>query len=278
MAAEIIGAGRVPCGARARVLVLFLVSVLRASAWGAPTISIEPAVLTVDPSDLFGLRIMVDAEADTFSNFDVVVRIDPGRVEFVEALEGSLYVNSGYNTWFEFEEESTGVWEVFDVIFPAGSFLVAPGELARLRLRALADGCSAIEFLSVALKDIDRLPIEPVETENGLVRIGSFSAVPDAETAQGRGGLGAPYPNPTRGPVRIAWFSPTEVFFPPPFVGVYDLRGRIVGEAEIVSPGRPSWFFWNGRDLSGVEVPAGVYFFRARCGLSSAARRIVILR
>jgi hypothetical protein len=257
---------------------LLLLLLVPARAPAVPTISIEPSLITVAAMEVFDLQIAVDAEADTFSNFDVVVRFDPGRIELVTVLEGSLYVNSGHSTWFVFEEESTGVWEVFDVIFPAGSFLVAPGELARLRLRALADGCSSIEFLSAALKDIDRLPIEPLATRGGLVRIGNFSAVPEAEGASGRFALGFPYPNPTRGSIRIEATVPRGAFVEPPPVGVFDLAGRLIGEARIAARGDPLVYFWDGRERAGVHASPGVYFARSIGGPSSVSRRIVIVR
>jgi N-acetylneuraminic acid mutarotase len=60
---------------------------------------------------------------------------------------------------------------------------------------------------------------------------------------------------------------------------VFDLNGRLVAELS-AGPlgGGQHELAWNGRDLSGARVGAGVYLFRLEAGTESATRRVVVVR
>jgi hypothetical protein len=66
----------------------------------------------VEPADQFGPQLWITAEADTISDYDIILRFDPQALSLVEAIERSLYVKSG----FEAEKESPDTWEVFHAL------------------------------------------------------------------------------------------------------------------------------------------------------------------
>jgi len=56
---------------------------------------------------------------------------------------------------------------------------------------------------------------------------------------------------------------------------IYDINGRLVHRFAIDGNDRQ---FWNGFDMNGRGVGAGVYFLRVRGGGAEATARIVVLR
>lgn len=251
--------------------------------WGfspaAPVVSIEPAVTIVDPIDLFELTVWIDAGVDTISNFQVIFDYDVSVIEFQEAIEGSLYTSSGNQTWFYFNETPPGTVEVFDVIFPAMSFVLPPGELVRLRFRAVADGVTVIRIFSIDVQDILRNPLTDVSTQNGTVCVG------DASTGVGRGEwggqrweIGYPFPNPTRNESRILLIPPPSGHRSSIRIGMYDVAGRLVREL-LPSPAFSSGeLLWDGRDGRGNPVSPGVYFFRLDTEVESVTRKVILVR
>jgi hypothetical protein len=200
-------------------------------------------------------------------------------IEFLTASEGSLYTHllPGFWTWFGVEEESLGTWEVFDIVFPSGSYVVAPGELAVFSFRALADGHSPIHFLSVSVKDIDRYPLDPLEWEDGCVYVGPFSSVVLEEDASSQWRLGSPVPNPFRTETSVWFTRPSESCPGDCRLGIYDVRGRLVrgllGETE-----QSGEIVWNGRSDRDVTLPSGVYFFRLETSREVLCRKVILAR
>lgn len=96
----------------------------------------------------------------------------------------------------------------------------------------------------------------------------------DAATA--RPGLKAPMPNPSAGPVRVAFRldRPASV----------DLRVFGVDGREVATLARGTWdagnheVAWSGRDARGTRVRAGVYVIRYAAGGVAEARRVVRLK
>jgi len=259
------------------ILLLCAITVLvpvRAARAG-PEVSTAPVCSVVDRDDEFDVRILVNAEAETISTFQVVIRFDPDVIEWLGADEGSLYVNSGYTTWFVSEEESTGVWEVWDVVFPGGSFVVAPGELTTIRFRALADGYSDLEFLTAEVCDIERYPLENLAARDGAVCVGDVSTgVGSGRPPPERIRLVGPVPNPAREGTRL-FFSPAPAGGVGPFrYAVFDARGRAV--ASGTGAGRS--FSWDGRNGRGERAAPGVYFIRLLAAGESFTRRMVLIR
>ncbi|MFH1681447.1 MAG: hypothetical protein ABIH26_12505 [Candidatus Eisenbacteria bacterium] len=256
----------------------FLVLGLPLRAWAVPTVSIEPVGTIVDPGEEFEVRIMISAEAETISTFDVVYRFNPDVLEMVAAYEGSLYANCPWTTWFVAEEESLGTWEVWDVIFPGGTYVVAPGELARLRFRAKAKGYSDLEFLSAGVCDIERYPLDPLDWEDAFVCVGGGTGLEGGSRPDRLWQLGPPFPNPTRGGTTVPLIGPGPGIPGPIWLVIFDGRGRIVRELCGLSGSASSGLHWDGRDTRGNEVPAGVYFIRFGTPAEAGARKVVVIR
>jgi hypothetical protein len=87
--------------------------------------------------------------------------------------------------------------------------------------------------------------------------------------------LGAAYPSPTSGSASIPFSLGRGGHVR---LAVYDVAGRLrrLILDQRVEAGAHS-ARWDGRDLAGQRVPAGVYFFRLETGDLSASRRLAIL-
>jgi len=260
------------------IFLLFLLR-LTGAASASPLVSIEPAVTLVDPDDLFEVALYIDDGVDTISNFQVRFDFPTGLLQFQEAIEGSLYTASGNQTWFYFDESPPGTVEVFDVIFPAMSFVLPPGELARLRFRALAEGVAEIRFLSVDLRDILRDPIPGVLTRGGSVCIGTGTTGLDSPRPdRPEWMLAPPSPNPARGGTRIRLFRPPASAGMSCRLGLFDPRGRLVRSLEGPAGSGFAELFWDGRNERGDAASPGVYFVRLETPNRTLSRKVIVVR
>lgn len=79
------------------------------------------------------------------------------------------------------------------------------------------------------------------------------------------------HPNPTTGEVRITWSAGEGVATAT--ARVFDVAGRQVRQLDARSSGVDSWVAqWDGTNVHGETVPAGVYFVGVSAGASPAAR------
>jgi hypothetical protein len=111
--------------------------------------------------------------------------------------------------------------------------------------------------------------------------LGSSDAPEDAGAP--RAGRLSAYPNPANGPVRIDWSadarSTRSVSTRSAQLAVLDAQGRLVAMLRAADGSEgPSQAVWDGRDLAGRLVPAGVYLLRMDSGGVIATRRVVIAR
>ncbi|MGD9403397.1 MAG: hypothetical protein PVF95_14155 [bacterium] len=258
------------------VFLVFLLLTLPSAAGAVPVVYCEPETSTVDSAEVFQVGVMVD-QLDTLSNYQIIFTYDYTVLEFVDAYQGSLYANSGLQTWFTVEEESLGTWEVFDVIFPALTYLLPPGELCRLEFKALKTGFSPIEFISVALTDRYREGIAPLTWRDGFIVVGDLAGV-EGGASRAMPPIGFPQPNPTRGAVTVPLCLCGKDRNCGITVGIYDTRGSFVaGLADRVGI-TGTGLVWDGCDSDGRKVPAGIYYMRANWPEINAARKIVIIK
>ena len=86
--------------------------------------------------------------------------------------------------------------------------------------------------------------------------------------------VGQPYPNPFNHLIRtpISLSGRQEIIFE-----VYNILGQNVYSAE-PHIGRKGHLDWDGRSLSGGELPSGIYFFRFNQSGRSVTRRVMLLK
>ncbi len=86
-----------------------------------------------------------------------------------------------------------------------------------------------------------------------------------------------PFPNPTTGATVIRYVVQSDHRWA--FVDVFSLDGRLV-KSLFCGPRQAGGYTarWDGTDSDGENVAGGVYFIRARIGMSELERKIVVLR
>lgn len=141
---------------------------------------------------------------------------------------------------------------------------VAPTSQVKLRFVAADEGGYSIVEAAVddiTVYDAATLPV---------------GASPDPGEAPSRLRLRGPWPNPAAGAVRAVLTSPRRGRAE---AEVLDLQGRKVATVfdGPIEPGSRV-IEWNGRDVGGGRVGAGIYFLVARAGGASATARFVVVR
>jgi hypothetical protein len=260
---------------RMRFIACVIVTVLMAgSAWPAPTVYFEPAVMEVEQGQVFSVGVRVDAGADTLTCFLVEFMFDSSVIELLSAEEGTMFAESGHATMFAWDQHSPGLHSCNDVTLGFDAFVLCPGELIHLEFYAVAEGATPLSITGIDLRDIERLRILPVFTEGGSVTVGPGTGVPDDE-------LVAPdvrcYPNPFSDRVVIELHSGTVTGTVR--MAIHDVTGRVVARpAAAPSKSGFSLGLWDGTGHDGRPLPGGVYFVVADGPTGEARERVTLVR
>jgi hypothetical protein len=227
----------------------------------------------VQPNQQFDLSFRVGACADSIASFQLYMSFDPSKVQLLQATEGTLYSQSGYMTWFISEQVSPGFWHFFDTVFGAGTHVTPPGELLRLRFKALTPGHTQAHVDTIRMTDVrrDALPVSGFQH-------GEIFVVPTAGVVDDPGAglwLGPATPNPFAGAVEIPFAAPASRG--PLAAAVYDARGRLVADLDAGASGVGT-LVWDGRCADGREAPSAVYFVRVSAGDVEARASVVKVR
>jgi len=106
----------------------------------------------------------------------------------------------------------------------------------------------------------------------------STVAVPAPDAAPRTLELAMPSPNPARGPVAIAFGVPADRMGAPLDVAVFDAAGRRVRTlAHGPAQAARTTLRWDGRDVHGARVHAGLYFVRLEAGAGPLTRKLIVL-
>jgi hypothetical protein len=182
-----------------------------------------------------------------------VVRTDSSGAEIWSEVYGGAFGDAGYSV----QEISAGKYIVAG---SATSFGADMNDMFLMRLK---------EFKWKA-KD-KKLPLPPTPGPGNRESVVAFS-----KEVSGRLVLHSSTPNPSSGETVIRFDLPQtgEVE-----LGILDVEGRLVRElvGEVRPPG-PYSVVWDGRDLSGAEVSAGIYFVHLESGGTVATGKVVIAR
>ena len=83
-------------------------------------------------------------------------------------------------------------------------------------------------------------------------------------------------PNPARDGMRFAWDSPAGR--EPAEIRIFDVHGRLVRALRADDSGARREISWDGRDRSGEQLPAGVFYARLTTGVGAVTRALQIVR
>ena len=134
-------------------------------AAGDPLVSFEPLRTHVVPGDLCTLQVVVDDAVDSLSCMDIFIAFDTSLVECTAALEGALYKQVGYPSFFRWKLVAADTADAVDCFLGYRSYFLTPGELVSFVFRAKKIGISHVCFTQARLWDIDRVEFSPAMGE-----------------------------------------------------------------------------------------------------------------
>jgi len=234
---------------------------LAAGAGAAPEVAVSPASLSVTVGTEFDLSLVANAELPPLSCYAITVEYDDTQLELVSGQEGDLFAGSGLPTFFSQEADGDDdVWT--NCVLGFGTSVAPPGELVRLRFRALKDGVTDVVLADLVLRDVDRATIPGVGAVHGQVTAGATATPPPVLAAALRM---VAFPNPSSGPVRLdleldrakaeGFAGDARDLLEAGTITLFDLSGRRVRRLTPAAGGGQ----WDGRDAQGRRVASGTY-------------------
>ncbi len=217
----------------------------------------SPPDTTIEPGATTRISIMLD-DAIYFRTIELTVTYDSTLIRSLDGSPGTLFSDSGFFIWDDFEDDVPGEWHGFAIVMGAIDSLSGPGELFSWEVEGLIEGTSPIIAIETDLFEPNANKIPDVGLDPTTLRVRwAPTAVHDLPRMQNELDI---YPNP---------FNPgTQIRFDLPDAGrvvlsVYDARGRRVatlhdGQADA----GPFTVNWNGKNDNGLAQPGGVYLFR----------------
>jgi hypothetical protein len=253
------------------LLALGAVAGLPTAARAGMHVSLEPDSVTVQPGDTLTVKLSVFAEESQFNGFDAFVGFDPARFEFVSSSLadqlGPVMTGVCDNFFHQFVAHPSSV-EIHLSMLCAGTFASGPGEIYRVRLRALAaTGPTTLVWQTGTEFYRAGFFVRPVEAIPMAVFVQDLAAVPPPTTRTGVS-LDTPRPNPYRGggPVTLGFSlqGAASVGFT-----ILDPQGRRVAARALGELGAGAHSFaWTG-----LRLAPGRYLVELRSGTSIQAAR-----
>jgi len=226
------------------------------------------------PGEECELSLRVGACDDSIAGYQLYMSFDPGVVELVLAEEGSLYVESGFPTFFTEEEEYPGFWHFFDTVFGEGTYVSPPGELLHLTFRAVDYGQTEALMDTIKMSDVRRESLSVDSFENGWIFVVPATGVPDENVVEPR--IGRIAPNPFTGETWIQYSVPTS--FTGWTIEIFSASGRCVGVFDLPLGVLDGEIKWDGRSTEGYELPSSVYYVRLTGEAGESLSRVAKLR
>jgi hypothetical protein len=278
--------------ARAVSCVLLMSAALAASSlWGPasadagalaasnPTVSFVSPAHCVEPGALCTLQVIVDDGVDSLSCMDISIVYDPTLVECMNVLEGRLFKQAGYPTFFTWERVPPDTVNAIDCLLGYQSFFRPPGELARFVFKGKTPGICPVSFTAIRLWDIDRIELSPVA--GAPVSIVVCSSTGNDAPIPAVGAL-RNYPNPFNPSTVLTLWLPgadgrpvkSEVL-----LDIFSVSGekvRALYAGALVSGANE--FVWDGRDDRGAVVATGVYIGVARTERGVFKHKMIVIR
>ncbi len=264
---------------RARAVWVWATYVLIASlpvvAAAGTHVYFEPSqTMLLAPGEECELSLRVGACDDSIAGYQLYMSFDPGVVELVSVEEGSLYVESGFPTFFTGEEEYPGFWHFFDTVFGEGSCVLPPGELLHLTFRAVDYGQTEAFMDTIKMSDIRRESLSVDSFENGWIFVVPATGVPGGNVVEPR--IRRIAPNPFTGETRIQYSVPASLAGW--MVEIFSASGRCVSVFDLPPGVLDGEIKWDGRSREGHELPSSVYYVRLSGEAGESLSRVVKLR
>ena len=259
-------------------LLLVLVMAGAASAAGIHA-AITPALIQVQPNDLFSIDFVITEADAQFNAFDAVIEYDPSVITYLPVTpsalqQGDLMTGACGSTFHLFTAAADSL-AFTSAILCGGISRTGPGQLYHLNFQAgPAYGESPLTLRPLRTKFFDAgVRIFPVELTNALVRVMDLTGVGDAPGPRGLSVRAAP--NPVRAGTTFTLWSEADG---PQSLAIYDLRGRVVRAFDRVdAPAGARLVAWDGRDERGMALAAGVYRAVLKVGGRHVSSPIVIV-
>lgn len=253
---------------------------LAVPAHAAITAALVPNNQTVTPGTDFDVFFDVTAVGSSFNGFDLVVSWDPARLTLLPTspttlqqgclMTGTCSASCG-STFHRFSTAGDSA-SATSVLLCNGVALTGPGRLYKLRFRAAnVVAATSISVRRARFYDAG-INVTPVNTTGCNVGIGVTTGVEDGVRTAPR--LLRVEPNPAHGRVQ---FRSEDDHAGLVTAEVLDLQGRVRHRMAPVWMGARGGFVWDGRDLDGGRLPAGLYLVRIRRGGSEQTHRVTLL-
>lgn len=259
-----------------------------ASAAGQPApfnAYLLPATSTIDVGDTAFVNFEVDATAQEFNGYEVVIQYDPTIVDFLPpVIEGPLMLGACGNT-FKVLSQTDSTLTYAHVILCAGVALNGPGVLSTYRFRGLANGVSPLTIISspdftFAYAGIYINPNHPtfprqVIFHNAEIRVGTQSGVESGTAPPLEFRLEQNAPNPFSSATAIGFQLAAAG---PVALEVFDVAGRRVWAKAASLPPGAHRITWRGAAPDEAPLPSGIYFYRLTTAQGVATRKLTISR
>lgn len=239
------------------------------------TLSLEPHVVTGDDGELVDIEIVASG-ADNLGAFQVVLSTTPGSVAIENVSIGDFLGSTGNAAYLLEDASGPGQHAVGAFSFGTAEGPSGEGTLAHITLRILdcglesdltlltpravtAGGCEVSEITVVGA--ITRCPATSLDDiSTGSTPISALTAAPN------------PFVNSTS--IEFTVSEPGHVR-----IEVHDILGRRVRAitGRTLDAG-PQTIDWNGRNDTGEQVSAGVYFVELRTVAGVQRLKLLLLR
>jgi hypothetical protein len=253
------------------LLALAGVAALPQAARAGMHMSLEPDSVTVQPGDTVTVKLTVFQAESQFNGFDAFVGFDPARFAFVSSSLadqlGPVMTGACNNFFHQFVAHPSSL-EIHVSMLCAGAFATGPGEIYRVRLRALpVTGPTTLVWQTGTEFYRAGFFVRPVESVPMTVFVQDLTAVPAPAMRTGAS-LETPRPNPYRGggPVTLGFSlqGASSVGF-----AILDPQGRRVASRALGELGAGTHSFaWTG-----LRLAPGRYLVELKSGNNTQAAR-----
>jgi len=227
----------------------------------SPGVYLEPAGSYIKPGERCTLSVMVDDAVDSLSCVMCVISFDSQIVDCYTALEGELYSETSYSTFFNWELTSPDTLQMEDCVLGYRSFILSPGELYAIVFEGLQTGVSPVKIEQTEVYDIDRNELFSTTGAGASISV-SITADDEGDRVPRPGSLNI-FPNPFNPSATLTFYTPLRSRGGISNEGklvIYSPAGSIIKTVYngILREGRNE-FSWNGKNETGHPVSSGVY-------------------